>query len=102
MNLYLNADCMNPETGLPSYPDNYFDLAIVDPPYGIGESQKKNLSRHKLSDCTVYAGGDFDDLPASTEQIKMMRGISKSQIIFGGNYFARDGFAAKDDCRPGN
>jgi DNA modification methylase len=35
--LYLNADCMNRKTGLPSYPDNYFDLAIVDPPYGIGD-----------------------------------------------------------------
>lgn len=34
-NLFLNADCMDLEVGIPSYPDNYFDLAIVDPPYGI-------------------------------------------------------------------
>lgn len=34
---FILGDCMNPENGLPSYPDNYFDLAIVDPPYGIRE-----------------------------------------------------------------
>jgi DNA modification methylase len=63
------------------------DAVVTDPPYGIGESQKKNLSRHKLSECTVYAGGDFDHKPASAEQISIMREISEHQIIFGGNYF---------------
>ena len=38
----------------------------------IGESQKKNLSRHKLAECTVYKGGDFDHEPASVEQINML------------------------------
>lgn len=33
MGIYLNADCMDLERGLPSFPDNHFDLAIVDPPY---------------------------------------------------------------------
>jgi len=65
-----------------------FDAVVTDPPYGIGESQKKNLSRHKLSECTVYAGGDFDHQPASDEQIDMMRGLSAKQIIWGGNYFS--------------
>ena len=64
-----------------------FDACVTDPPYGIGESQKKNLSRHKLPECTVYAGGDFDCAPATPEQIGMIRSISKTQIIFGGNYF---------------
>jgi len=63
------------------------DAVVTDPPYGIGESQRKNLSRHKLSECTVYAGGDFDHMPASAEQIDLMRSISAKQIIFGGNYF---------------
>ena len=36
-NIFLNADCMNKENGMPSYPDKYFDLAIVDPPYGLGD-----------------------------------------------------------------
>jgi len=64
-----------------------FDAVVTDPPYGIGESQKKNLSRHKLSECTVYAGGDFDHQPASSEQIGAIRGLSDKQIIWGGNYF---------------
>jgi DNA modification methylase len=64
------------------------DAVVTDPPYGIGESQKKNLSRHKLSECTVYAGGDFDHQPASDEQIEMMRRMSSKQIIWGGNYFS--------------
>lgn len=63
------------------------DAVVTDPPYGIGESQKKNLSRHKLSECTVYAGGDFDHQPASGEQIAAMRDLSANQIIWGGNYF---------------
>lgn len=58
-----------------------------DPPYGIGESQKKNLSRHSKAECTVYAGGDFDHAPASLEQISMMREMSDYQIFWGGNYF---------------
>ena len=64
-----------------------FDAVVTDPPYGIGESQKKNLSRHKLAECTVYKGGDFDHEPASVEQINMLVNRSNNQIIFGGNYF---------------
>lgn len=64
-----------------------FDAVVTDPPYGIGESHKKNLSRHKLSECTVYAGGDFDHQPASAEQIEAIRSLSDKQIIWGGNYF---------------
>jgi len=64
------------------------DAVVTDPPYGIGESQKKNLSRHSIAEGTVYAGGDFDDKPASEEQINQILEISKHQIIFGGNYFA--------------
>jgi site-specific DNA-methyltransferase (adenine-specific)/modification methylase len=64
-----------------------FDAVVTDPPYGIGESQAKNLSRNHLAECTVYAGNDFDHLPAAPEAIQVMRDISKYQIIFGGNYF---------------
>jgi site-specific DNA-methyltransferase (adenine-specific) len=47
-NKFILGDCMDKETGLPSYPDNYFDLAIVDPPYGIGESGKDKQNQSKL------------------------------------------------------
>jgi DNA modification methylase len=37
MGKFILGDCMDLETGLPSYPDKFFDLAIVDPPYGLGD-----------------------------------------------------------------
>ena len=80
--LLIQGDCLEVMPTLPKV-----DAVVTDPPYGIGESQKKNLSRHNLSECTVYAGGDFDHEPASPEQIKQIREISRHQIIFGGNYF---------------
>ena len=64
------------------------DAVVTDPPYGIGESQKKNLSRPSRAPCIVYAGADFDHKPVSEAQIGHMRELSKHQIIFGGNYFA--------------
>ena len=76
------GDCLEVMPGL-----GRVDAVVTDPPYGIGESQKKNLSRHKPSGCTVYAGADFDSNPASPEQIALIRSISTNQIIFGGNYF---------------
>lgn len=44
-------DCME---GMRQFPDKYFDLAIVDPPYGIGESGKKNGTRSKLATSKDY------------------------------------------------
>lgn len=44
-------DCMQ---GMKEFPDKYFDLAIVDVPYGIGESGGKNKSRGKLAKPTDY------------------------------------------------
>lgn len=63
------------------------DAVVTDPPYGVGESNKKNLSRFKLAECTIYEAGDFDNQPATQEQIALCRRSSKWQIIFGGNYF---------------
>jgi tRNA G10 N-methylase Trm11 len=44
MGKFILGDCMDLETGLPSYPDNFFDLAIVDPPYGINARTKKEAT----------------------------------------------------------
>lgn len=43
---FYNLDCME---ALPEYPDNYFDLAIVDPPYGIDICSKNNSVGHGLA-----------------------------------------------------
>ena len=72
---------------LPTLADKSVDLVLTDPPYGIGESNKKNLSRGKLAKPTNY--GDYDwDLSIPDKRIfDLMLKISKNQIIFGGNYF---------------
>ena len=51
-------DCIE---GMKQFPDKYFDLAIVDPPYGIGENGSKNHTRGSLAKAKNYkafAGGD--------------------------------------------
>ena len=63
------------------------DAVVTDPPYGIGESSKKNESRGKKAKPKDYGFYDWDKKPASKELIHMMREISKWQAIFGGNYF---------------
>lgn len=51
----LNIDCME---YMRTLPDNYFDLAIVDPPYGIGENAHRSASRSKAAKTTDW--GEFD------------------------------------------
>ena len=81
----LNMDCME---YMRTVPDKYFDLAIVDPPYGIGESGKTNKSRGKLAiakDYKPFAGGDIE--PPKKEYFQELERISKNQIIWGANHF---------------
>jgi len=74
---------MDPDVGLPSFPDNHFDLAIVDPPYGIGVG-KMNLGFSKSSRMVKK---EWDDKPPSSFYFKELVRVSKNQIIWGGNYF---------------
>jgi site-specific DNA-methyltransferase (adenine-specific) len=81
----LNTDCMEYMKGLE---DNAFDLAIVDPPYGIGESGKTNKSRGKLAQAKDYKSFHGDDLePPKTEYFLELKRVSKNQIIWGANHF---------------
>ena len=70
--------------------DNAFELAIVDPPYGIGFGQfnrKKRLSNGEYDDYHSYKRGDWDkEIPMDDYYVQLMR-VSKNQIIWGGNYF---------------
>jgi len=69
------------------YPDKYFDLAIVDPPYGIGLVRTKNGNRgirsKKVENDTL--GWDSESPPV--EYFNELFRISKNQIIFGANNF---------------
>lgn len=69
------------------YEDNYFDLAIVDPPYGIGEDGAKNHSRGKATKATKYTPKNWDKSAPSKEYFKELKRVSKNQIIWGANHF---------------
>jgi len=69
------------------YEDNHFDLAIVDPPYGIdvgNQSQGKGGGVAKKIDYTVK---DWDKSSPDLEYFKELKRISKNQIIWGANHF---------------
>ena len=91
----LNIDCME---YMEIQPDNAFDLAIVDPPYGIGESGKTNSSRGKLAISKDYKPFHGDDLdPPDERYFKELVRVSKNQIIWGANHFM-DILAAGSPC----
>ena len=73
---FYNAD--NLEI-MAQYPDKYFDLAIVDPPYGIGISSNPVRQQHKKK--------QWDNEIPSIEYFEELKRVSKNQIIWGGNYF---------------
>ena len=79
----IHGDCMD---YMATLKDNAFELAIVDPPYGIGEANEKQMqSRHHSQ--KKYKG--FNDLKAPTKDyfIELKR-VSKNQIIWGANHFS--------------
>jgi len=84
--IVYNSDCIE---GMKQYPDNYFDLAIVDPPYGLGSKlahagNGKN-SQSKFTDDFKLKNWD-NKIPPCEYFIELFR-VSKNQIIWGGNYF---------------
>lgn len=82
---YYNMDCLQ---GMRDYPDNFFDLAIVDPPYGIGENGNKNHTRSRLAIAKNYKAFEGEDLkPPNEEYFKELMRVSKNQIIWGANHF---------------
>ena len=69
------------------YPDNYFDLAIVDPPYGLGNRLSDGGGKLKNTPMSeLYRDKEWDVLPTKEYWEQLFR-VSKNQVIFGGNYF---------------
>jgi site-specific DNA-methyltransferase (adenine-specific) len=68
------------------YDDNYFDLAIVDPPYGINISKTGNVGGGKLAKVKDYGKKEWDNNIPNKSYFKELKRITKNQIIFGGNY----------------
>ena len=63
------------------YEDNYFDLAIVDPPYGIGANKEKEHNGWKS-----YGVKEWDNEIPKKEYFDELKRVSKNQIVWGGNY----------------
>lgn len=70
------------------YPDKYFDLAIVDPPYGIGiDGQKKSINKNPIHNRKEHTKKNWDSSAPSKDYFNELKRVSKNQIIWGGNYF---------------
>lgn len=95
---FYNIDCIE---FMKQKPDNFYDLAIVDPPYGINAPQmaatpcqRKNGNKRlnggsgKLKNRMLNTSNiTWDNEIPSEEYFKQLRRVSKNQIIWGGNYF---------------
>ncbi len=69
------------------YPDNYFDLAIVDPPYGLGDRLSSGGGKRKDDPSRLlYVDKEWDVLPTKEYWNELFR-VSKNQVVFGANYF---------------
>ena len=81
----INADCMDI---MKEYEDDYFDLAIVDPPYGMDIAKDFAKEKHKgksmMKGCSKK---EWDNEIPSKEYFVELKRVSKNQIIWGGNYF---------------
>ena len=82
LNRLYNMDCME---GMKQFPDKYFELAIVDPPYGQFNDDKRG--HQGGGHAKRYGYGKWDIAP-NEDYFKELFRVSKNQIIWGGNYFA--------------
>lgn len=79
------ADCMDV---MSEYSDGHFDLAIVDPPYGINVGDNKSgMGRRKGDKKASYKMGDWDSQPPPDEYFRELRRVSKNQIVWGANHY---------------
>jgi site-specific DNA-methyltransferase (adenine-specific) len=81
----FNIDCME---GMKEFPDKYFELAIVDPPYGIGEDG--GAQRTRGSKKTNGIKKNWDSLIPKLPYFLELKRVSQNQIIWGANYFGTE------------
>lgn len=89
---FYNMDCME---GMKEFPDKYFDLAVVDPPYGIGVmtmnyTKSGAVRNHGYTAATRrdYRKQSEWDIKPEKEYFDELFRVSKKQIVWGGNYFS--------------
>lgn len=82
---FYNRDCLE---GMKEYPDNYFGLAIVDPPYqardaiGLKNNKKEGSQQARRKDYHL-----FENIAPGQEYFDELKRVSKHQIIWGANFF---------------
>ena len=85
---YYNMDCVD---GMKQFPDKYFDLAVVDPPYGIDVGNMNmglgNSSRCSKKENRLWGKAEWDKEKPTDDYFSELFRVSKNQIIWGGNYF---------------
>ena len=83
----LNCDCME---YMKTLPDKHFELAIVDPPYGIGNFNMKNgggtIKRNREQDGD-YLDVTWNNFTPPPEYFEQLTRVSKERIIWGANYY---------------
>ena len=85
LNKLYKMDCME---GMKQFPDKYFDLAIVDPPYGIGiDGQKLSINKNPKHNRKEHARKEWDSEIPTAEYFRELERVSQNQIIWGANYF---------------
>lgn len=86
----INLYCGDSLQAMREMDDNQYDLAIVDPPYGIGGKKAGNGSgklKNRILNQSAKKFADWDnEIPPPEYFVELMR-VSKNQIIWGGNYF---------------
>ena len=85
----FNRDCME---AMKEFPDGFFDLAVVDPPYGIGyDKQISNQGGQRYGNAATkkreYHTANWDHSVPSSDYFAALFRVSKKQVIWGGNYF---------------
>ena len=80
------------------YPNKHFDLAIVDPPYGININNQSQGKGGGIAKKIEYAKKDCDKYAPDTDYFNELKRISKNQIIWGANHFIENIPNANSSC----
>lgn len=84
---FYNMDCMD---GMKQFPDKFFDLAIVDQPYGLGiDGQKESISKNPKHNRKQHIRKSWDSSIPDKDYFYELFRVSKNQIIWGANYFVK-------------
>lgn len=90
-----NCDCMEL---MKQYPDNHFDLAIVDPPYGIDAAKTGKVGGNNLGISKDYGAKEWDSKAPNIDYFNELKRVSKNQVIWGANHFISNILNASSPC----